>query len=58
MTPPLAHLSDAILHHHTHWSKLKTMGLPVQTELMASILLSIDDIIAKIIDHISRLAQP
>jgi HD-GYP domain-containing protein (c-di-GMP phosphodiesterase class II) len=28
----LAHLSDAVLHHHTHWSILKDMDLPMQVK--------------------------
>ncbi|GAV20164.1 cyclic di-GMP phosphodiesterase response regulator RpfG [Mariprofundus micogutta] len=42
MTPPLAHLSDVILHHHTHWTKLQTLDLPEQTALQANLIFLVD----------------
>jgi len=42
MTPPLAHLSDVILHHHTHWDKLKTLDLPEETKLLANLIFLVD----------------
>ncbi|ATX78771.1 HD domain-containing protein [Mariprofundus aestuarium] len=42
ITPPLAHLSDVILHHHTHWTKLKEMDLPEEAALMANLIFLVD----------------
>ncbi|ATX82788.1 HD domain-containing protein [Mariprofundus ferrinatatus] len=42
ITPPLAHLSDVILHHHTHWSTLKTLDLPDDIALMANLIFLVD----------------
>lgn len=32
----LAHLSDAVLHHHTHWSALKDTNMSMQMKLTAN----------------------
>jgi len=32
----LSHLSDVILHHHTHWSVLKDLDIPMQVKLNAN----------------------
>ncbi|NWF35240.1 HD domain-containing phosphohydrolase [Mariprofundus sp. KV] len=42
ITPPLAHLSDVILHHHTHWDKLKELNLPDDVKLMANLIFLVD----------------
>jgi HD-GYP domain-containing protein (c-di-GMP phosphodiesterase class II) len=35
-SPLLKHLSDAVLHHHTHWSVLKDLDLPLEVKLSAN----------------------
>ena len=42
ITPPLAHLSDVILHHHTHWDKLKDLDLADNVKLMANLIFLVD----------------
>ncbi|NWF38341.1 HD domain-containing protein [Mariprofundus sp. NF] len=42
ITPPLAHLSDVILHHHTHWDKLKELDLSDDVKLMANLIFLVD----------------
>lgn len=42
ITPPLAHLSDVVLHHHTHWDKLQSMDLPEDVKMMANLIFMVD----------------
>jgi len=42
ITPPLAHISNVILHHHTHWDKLKELDLPDDVKLMANLIFLVD----------------
>jgi HD-GYP domain-containing protein (c-di-GMP phosphodiesterase class II) len=43
-TPILAHLSDSILYHHTHWSSLKNMDLPEEVKITANCIYMADRI--------------
>lgn len=40
--PPLAHLSEIVLHHHTHWSKLSSLDLPENVALLANCIFMVD----------------
>lgn len=35
-SPLLQHLSDTVLHHHTHWAALKDMDMPLEVKLRAN----------------------
>jgi HD-GYP domain-containing protein (c-di-GMP phosphodiesterase class II) len=41
-SPLLQHLSDTVLHHHTHWSVLKDMDLPHEVKLRANCIYMVD----------------
>lgn len=41
-SPLLKHLSDTILHHHTHWSVLKDLELPMEVKLRANCIYMVD----------------
>jgi HD-GYP domain-containing protein (c-di-GMP phosphodiesterase class II) len=41
-SPLLKHLSDTVLHHHTHWSELKDMDLPLEVKLRANCIYMVD----------------
>lgn len=41
-SPLLKHLSDTVLHHHTHWSVLKDMDLPQEVKLRANCIYMAD----------------
>ena len=41
-SPLLKHLSDTVLHHHTHWSVLKEMDLPPEVKLRANCIYMAD----------------
>jgi len=41
-SPLLKHLSDTILHHHTHWSELKDMHLSKEVKLRANCIYMVD----------------
>jgi HD-GYP domain-containing protein (c-di-GMP phosphodiesterase class II) len=41
-SPMLQHLSDTILHHHTHWSELKELDLPQEVKLRANCIYMVD----------------
>jgi HD-GYP domain-containing protein (c-di-GMP phosphodiesterase class II) len=41
-SPLLRHLSDTILHHHTHWSVLKDLDLPLEVKLRANCIYMVD----------------
>lgn len=38
----LQHLSDTVLYHHTHWSQLKDLDLPLQVKLHANCIYMAD----------------
>jgi HD-GYP domain-containing protein (c-di-GMP phosphodiesterase class II) len=40
--PLLKHLSDTVLHHHTHWSVLKNLDLPLEVKLRANCIYMAD----------------
>ncbi len=40
--PPLAHLSEIILHHHTHWLEFENLHVPDDVALMANIIFMVD----------------
>lgn len=42
--PLLAHLSDFVLYHHTHWSTLKDLAIPMQVKLSANCIYLADRI--------------
>jgi HD-GYP domain-containing protein (c-di-GMP phosphodiesterase class II) len=41
-SPLLKHLSDTILHHHTHWSVLKELNLSKEVKLRANCIYMVD----------------
>ena len=41
-SPLLQHLAPVVLHHHTHWSSLKDMALPIETKLNANCIYMAD----------------
>ncbi len=41
-SPLLSHLSDTVLHHHTHWSVLKDLDLPPEVKLQANCIYMVD----------------
>ena len=41
-SPLLKHLSDTVLHHHTHWSELKNLDLPHEVKLRANCIYMVD----------------
>jgi HD-GYP domain-containing protein (c-di-GMP phosphodiesterase class II) len=41
-SPLLEHLSSTILHHHTHWSLLKDLDLPMEVKLRANCIYMVD----------------
>ena len=41
-SPLLKHLSDTVLHHHTHWSVLKNLDLPPEVKLRANCIYMVD----------------
>jgi len=43
-SPPLAFLSDCILHHHVDWSELKGIDLPDQVKLFANCINMLDTV--------------
>ena len=43
-SPLLKHLSDTVLHHHTHWSVLKDLDLPMEVKLRANCIYMSDRI--------------
>lgn len=40
--PLLKHLSDTVLHHHTHWTELKDLDLPESVKLNANCIYMVD----------------
>jgi HD-GYP domain-containing protein (c-di-GMP phosphodiesterase class II) len=43
-TPPLAYLADYIYYHHTHWSELKSLDLPLEVKISANCIYLADRI--------------
>jgi HD-GYP domain-containing protein (c-di-GMP phosphodiesterase class II) len=41
-SPLLKHLSDTVLHHHTHWNELKDLELPLEVKLRANCIYMVD----------------
>ena len=41
-SPLLKHLSDTVLHHHTHWAALKGLDLPLEVKLRANCIYLVD----------------
>lgn len=41
-SPLLRHLSDTVLHHHTHWSVLKDLDLSLEVKLRANCIYMVD----------------
>ncbi|MES0371727.1 MAG: HD domain-containing phosphohydrolase [Mariprofundaceae bacterium] len=41
-TPPLAHLAETVLHHHTHWNELKEKSIPDEIKLLANCIYLVD----------------
>jgi len=41
-SPLLKHLSDTVLHHHTHWSVLQNLDLPQEVKLRANCIYMVD----------------
>lgn len=41
-SPLLQHLSDTVLHHHTHWSMLENLDLPQEVKLRANCIYMVD----------------
>lgn len=41
-SPLLSHLSDTVLHHHTHWTVLKDLDLPLEVKLRANCIYMVD----------------
>lgn len=41
-TPLLAHLSDIVLHHHTHWEQLQELDLPLDIKMQANCIYLVD----------------
>ncbi len=40
--PLLKHLSDTVLHHHTHWTVLRDLDLPLEVKLRANCIYMVD----------------
>lgn len=41
-SPLLKHLSDTVLHHHSHWTVLKDLELPLEVKLRANCIYMVD----------------
>ena len=41
-TPPLAHLAETVLYHHTHWCELKDKKLPPNVAMLANCIYMAD----------------
>ena len=41
-TPLLAHLSDIVLHHHTHWEHLQELDLSLEIKMQANCIYLVD----------------
>jgi len=41
-SPPLAHLSEVVLHHHTHWSKYPSLNVADDIALLANCIYMVD----------------
>lgn len=40
--PLMANIAPMVLHHHTHWSKLKDMDMPLEVKLSANCIYMVD----------------
>lgn len=52
--PLLAHLSDTVLHHHTHWSQLKDLALPQEVKLRANCIYLADRVDVLTLAHMQK----
>ncbi len=50
--PLLKHLSNMVLHHHTHWSQLKELDLPMEVKLQANCIYMADRLDVLTLAHI------
>ncbi len=50
--PLLEHLADTVLHHHTHWSQLKHLDLPMEIKLHANCIYVADRLDVLALAHI------
>jgi len=51
-SPPLSHLSDIVMHHHTHWSQYPSLKVSEETALLANCIFMVDRV-----DTLSLKAQ-
>ncbi|HLY95991.1 MAG: HD domain-containing phosphohydrolase [Sideroxydans sp.] len=49
--PLLKHLSSTVLHHHTHWSVLKDLDLPMEVKLQANCIYMADRVDVLTLSH-------
>ena len=54
--PLLAHLSDVILHHHTHWSDLQALDLSETDKLNANCIYLVDRV--DVLTLVCRMKEP
>jgi len=54
--PLLAHLSDVILHHHTHWSDLQALDLSEADKLNANCIYMVDRV--DVLTLVCRMKEP
>ena len=50
-SPPLAHLSDCILHHHVDWTELKGIDLPDKIKMAANCIYMVDRVDLLALDY-------
>jgi HD-GYP domain-containing protein (c-di-GMP phosphodiesterase class II) len=53
--PPLQHLAMMVLHHHTHWDQLQTLGLDELTALQTNAIYLADRVDALLAQHRDQL---
>jgi len=51
-SPPLAHLSDCILHHHVDWTELKGIDLPDNIKMSANCINMVDRVELLALDYL------
>jgi len=51
-SPPLAHLSDCILHHHVDWTELKGIDLPDEIKMSANCIYMADRVDLLALDYL------
>src|SRR5512146_386946 len=49
--PLLKHLASTVLHHHTHWSVLKDLDLPMEVKLQANCIYMADRVDVLTLSH-------